>query len=221
VFEPLAYALFVFGDREAESRREAEHLESLPDDALEKLPGPVARLGIAVEDGEEGDCSGRLEAADTSERIETTASKCSAGTAKGVLFTVAARSLPSSSGSCGGGDDDRSGAVDLAQKVVVYQGAAIFGHDQVGPAAWSRTDFDAAASDQLGDAEHSLFLGDLALFERCHPDFLHPFGGQERDVVIADHMALGQEFLASRPEDGCNRGSGGPISLTSQFVHAS
>jgi hypothetical protein len=106
-----------------------------------------------------------------------------------------------------GRDHHARSAVNLLQEFVVHQHAAVFGGHQVGPATRREADLEAAATHFAGDGANGIILADLAVLQFRHPDGFHTFGFQDADVLITDHVALGEEFLAARPENSAAQDS--------------
>ena len=99
------------------------------------------------------------------------------------------------------GDHHRRSAVDLPQQLVVDEHAAVFGGEQVGPAARRQANFERPAAHFRRHRHDGVVFADLALLELGHPDLAHTFGLEQLDVFLAEHVSLGQELLAPWTED--------------------
>ena len=73
--------------------------------------------------------------------------------------------------------------------------------EQVGPAARRQADFERPATHFRRHGHDGVVFADLALLELGHPDLAHTFGLEQLDVFLAEHVPLGQEFLAPWAED--------------------
>src|SRR5450759_5630104 len=90
----------------------------------------------------------------------------------------------------GGGDDDAGGAVDLLEQLIVHQHAAVFGGQEVGPAAGCEADFETSTAHLAGDRADRIILADFAIFQLGNPNGFHAFRLQDTNVFVADDMAL-------------------------------
>ena len=186
---------------------DAEALEALAHDVLEQLAGALAADGVGVENSYSrgADRAGLQDGAALLEDADHGVELIFGDGEGGALDGGDALAGDGVAEVQGGGDHHAGGAVDLLEQFVVHQHAAVFGGQEVGPAAGREADFETAAAHLAGDRADRIVLADLAFFQFGYPDGFHAFGLQHANVFVADDMALGQQFLPAGPENGATK----------------
>jgi hypothetical protein len=196
--------IFVLGTGKHEIRVHAKTFQPLAHDVLEQLAGTFSadRVGVENADSRSADRTS-LEDRATVFQDSDNGFELIFGDGEGSTL----HGGDALTGDCvaeiqGGGNDHTSGAVDLFQEFVIDQNAAIFGSEEIGPAAGGKTNLKTATAHFAGDRTDGIIFTDFTIFQFRNPDGFHAFGFQHANVFIANDMALGEQFLSARAKYG-------------------
>ena len=185
--------LFVFQDNHICRRPDAEFFELLANYRFEQGLGAVARNGVAIQ-YRDVRLANRARLHDRTPVLKHIHKSVEIGLGDGERRALDGCDSLTGAGEAeirNSGDDDGRSNVDLAQKVVIDQNAAVFRGGEIGPTAWSKIDFGASAGHFARNGANRGVFGNFTFFQFRNPDLGHAFDFEDADVLIPQDVAFG------------------------------